>query len=502
MKHKPDIHSIKFKTWLYFVLFTALIMVVLWGLQVIFLNNFYEGMKIQQTKSTVQDVNEAYVSYDTNKFKRKVSSIAKTNDLYIYLVSTTGEITSFQPAEEVAGEGYYFQQIDSIERYRLQSPDGGVMIRIKGVDNTKEVLVYSDLLISGGKEQFKIYLFSPLWPVKSTINILRNQLIYITLIALIMACIVSFYLSSRITRPIRDIAASADRLAEGEYGIVFKGGHYTEINNLAGTLTRTSIELEKTDVIQKDLVANVSHDLRTPLTMIKSYAEMIRDLSGDNPVKRQEHLKVIIDEADRLNNLVDDLLTVSRMQSGKMTLEMKEFNLSEVTRSIVSTYRIRTEEGYHINLECPSEFYVMADEERIKQVITNLITNALKFCGDDREINVTLAKGGRSSVVCSVEDHGIGIAKDELEHVWERYYKASSNMVRTTEGSGIGLSIVKEILVLHKAEYGVNSTLGQGTTFWFELGLTKVDETAVSPVFTLSDGNYDENDFEEETDQQ
>ena len=502
MKHKPDIHSIKFKTWLYFVLFTALIMVVLWGLQVIFLNNFYEGMKIQQTKSTVQDVNEAYVSYDTNKFKRKVSSIAKTNDLYIYLVSTTGEITSFQPAEEVAGEGYYFQQIDSIERYRLQSPDGGVMIRIKGVDNTKEVLVYSDLLISGGKEQFKIYLFSPLWPVKSTINILRNQLIYITLIALIMACIVSFYLSSRITRPIRDIAASADRLAEGEYGIVFKGGHYTEINNLADTLTRTSIELEKTDVIQKDLVANVSHDLRTPLTMIKSYAEMIRDLSGDNPVKRQEHLKVIIDEADRLNNLVDDLLTVSRMQSGKMTLEMKEFNLSEVTRSIVSTYRIRTEEGYHINLECPSEFYVMADEERIKQVITNLITNALKFCGDDREINVTLAKGGRSSVVCSVEDHGIGIAKDELEHVWERYYKASSNMVRTTEGSGIGLSIVKEILVLHKAEYGVNSTLGQGTTFWFELGLTKVDETAVSPVFTLSDGNYDENDFEEETDQQ
>ncbi len=502
MKHKPDIHSIKFKTWLYFVLFTALIMVVLWGLQVIFLNNFYEGMKIQQTKSTVQDVNEAYVSYDTNKFKRKVSSIAKTNDLYIYLVSTTGEITSFQPAEEVAGEGYYFQQIDSIERYRLQSPDGGVMIRIKGVDNTKEVLVYSDLLISGGKEQFKIYLFSPLWPVKSTINILRNQLIYITLIALIMACIVSFYLSSRITRPIRDIAASADRLAEGEYGIVFKGGHYTEINNLADTLTRTSIELEKTDVIQKDLVANVSHDLRTPLTMIKSYAEMIRDLSGDNPVKRQEHLKVIIDEADRLNNLVDDLLTVSRMQSGKMTLEMKEFNLSEVTRSIVSTYRIRTEEGYHINLECPSEFYVMADEERIKQVITNLITNALKFCGDDREINVTLAKGGRSSVVCSVEDHGIGIAKDELEHVWERYYKASSNMVRTTEGSGIGLSIVKEILVLHKAEYGVNSTLGQGTTFWFELGLTKVDETAVSPVFTLSDGNYDENDFEEEIDQQ
>lgn len=487
-------HSIKFKTWLYFVLFTGLLMIVLWGLQVIFLNNFYEGMKTQQTKATIEDVNDAYDNYTSDRFLKRIDSIARSNDLYIYLADIQGNIISFQPSEEVAGKGFYFQQIGTVEQYRQRSAEGGAIFRIKGVDNTKEVLVYSDVLSSPGKAEFKIYLFSPLWPVRSTINILRNQLIYVTLIALIVACLVSLYLSSRITRPIREMAASADRLAAGEYGIVFRGGHYTEINNLADTLTRTSIELEKTDVIQKDLVANVSHDLRTPLTMIKSYAEMIRDLSGDNPAKREEHLKVIIDEADRLNYLVDDLLTVSRMQSGKMTLEMEEFNLSETTRSIVNTYKIRNEEGFRIELICPSEFYVTADEDRIKQVINNLITNAIKFCGEDKEVIVTLAKGGRSSVICSVTDHGVGIARDELEHIWDRYYKASSNMVRTTEGSGIGLSIVKEILVLHKAEYGVDSVLGQGTTFWFELGLTKVDETAVSPVFRLAGGDGDEND--------
>ncbi|MBQ9708906.1 MAG: sensor histidine kinase [Firmicutes bacterium] len=492
MKHKIDIRSIKFKTWLYFVLFTGLLMVVLWGLQVIFLNNFYEGMKTQQTKATIEDINEAYNSYSADRFIQKVGSIATANDLYVYLSDEDGMITSFQPSEEVSGAGFYFQQIGVIENYRERSKSGSVLFRINGVDNTKEVLVYSDRLAAKNKEAFNIYLFSPLWPVKSTINILRNQLIYITLIALILACLVSFYLSTRITRPIRQIVSSAERLAKGEYGIVFKGGHYTEINNLADTLTRTSIELEKTDVMQKDLVANVSHDLRTPLTMIKSYAEMIRDLSGDDPVKRGKHLQVIIDEADRLNYLVDDLLTVSKMQSGKMTLNIKEFNLSEAARSIVGTYQIRLEDGYSINLDCPSEFFVTGDEERIKQVMSNLITNAIKFCGEDKVVNVTLAKQGRSGVRFSVEDHGVGIAKDELEHVWERYYKASSNMVRTTEGSGLGLSIVKEILVLHKAEYGVDSTLGEGTTFWFELNLTKVDETAVNPVFTLSDGNLDE----------
>ena len=183
-------------------------------------------------------------------------------------------------------------------------------------------------------------MFSPLWPVSSTIQILTNQLVYVTFIALALACLISFYLSVRITRPIRKISNSAERLAGGEYGIVFKGGHYTEINNLADTLTRASIELEKSDMMQKDLIANVSHDLRTPLTMIKSYAEMIKDISGNNPEKREAHLNVIIEETDRLNTLVGDLLTISRMQSGKMTLNPGSFNITDAANSILNTYRI------------------------------------------------------------------------------------------------------------------------------------------------------------------
>ena len=312
-----------------------------------------------------------------------------------------------------------------------------------------------------------------MYPVSSTISILTRQLIIVTLISLILACVISFYLSNRITRPIRKINNSAKRLAAGEYGIVFTGGHYTEINDLADTLTGASIELEKSDLMQKDLIANVSHDLRTPLTMIKSYAEMIRDISGDNPVKREQHLNVIIDETDRLNSLVGDLLTVSKIQSGKNTLEKTRFSLSEAVKSIVETYRVKElDGGYTINLKCPADFNVFADEEKIKQVVSNLISNAVKFCGDDKTVDVVLKKQGRQ-VKVSVIDHGCGIAPEDLEHIWERYYRASSNMVRSVEGSGLGLSICKEILSLHKSDFGVDSTLGKGSTFWFKLDLVK-----------------------------
>ena len=203
--------------------------------------------------------------------------------------------------------------------------------------------------------------------------------------------------------------------------------------------------------------------------MIKSYAEMIRDISGDNPEKRDAHLQVIIDETDRLNGLVEDLLAVSRAQSGKMTLEKSVFKLNETVESIVNTYKVMEEDGYSFVFESASDFTVEADEDKIKQVVSNMISNAVKFCGDDNTVKISLVKRGRFVVRCCIEDHGAGIAAEDLNHVWESYYRSSSNMQRTVEGTGLGLSICKEILTLHKSDFGVDSTLGQGTTFWFEL---------------------------------
>ncbi len=476
MKLRIDYRSIKFKTWLYFILFTGFLMIVLWFLQVLFLNNFYEVMKVSQTEKVVKNIKSRYVSSNYKDFVKKTEKISDSNDLYIYISSFDGDTMYFKPSGDNTSSRYYLEQINTVNQRLFSEQKTYITLRIKGQDDSKITLACGIILTGKDKTPLIVYVFSPLWPVSSTIQILTNQLAYVTFIALALACLISFYLSVRITRPIRKISNSAERLASGEYGIVFKGGHYTEINNLADTLTRASIELEKSDMMQKDLIANVSHDLRTPLTMIKSYAEMIKDISGNNPEKREAHLNVIIEETDRLNTLVGDLLTISRMQSGKMTLNPGSFNITDAANSILNTYRIMEDsEGYHFELNSPARFTVSGDEDKIKQVISNLVTNAMKFCGEDKTVIVTLKKRGRM-VLCRVEDHGIGIAPSELGHVWERYYKASSNMVRSAEGSGLGLSIVKEILTLHKADFGVDSTVGQGTTFWFELPYVKAEK--------------------------
>ena len=298
-------------------------------------------------------------------------------------------------------------------------------------------------------------------------------MIYITIISSLLALALALYLANRISKPIKRITNSAAEMGRGNYSVKFEGGHYTEITDLADTLTNASQELEKTDMYQKDLIANVSHDLRTPLTMIKSYAEMIRDLSGDNPVKRDAHLHVIIEEADRLNVLVDDMLNMSRMQSKKIVLERHDFDIKSAAGSLLSSYDILVEqEGYKFTFNCPRSIMINGDENKIKQVISNLINNAVKYCGKDKQVIITIKKTGKK-MRCEITDHGAGIAPDEINHVWERYYKSSTHHVRPTEGSGLGLSIVREILTLHKANYGVESTVGKGSTFWFELNTIK-----------------------------
>ena len=142
----------------------------------------------------------------------------------------------------------------------------------------------------------------------------------------------------------------------------------------------------------------------------------------------------------------------------------------------MQTYRImEQEEGYSFQFQCNSDYYVVADEEKIKQVITNLFTNAIKFCGDDKAVIVSLKKRGRT-VTFRVEDHGPGITPEELDHIWERYYRSSSNMKREKEGTGLGLSICKEILTQHKVKFGTESTVGEGSQFWFELECVRAEK--------------------------
>ena len=218
--------------------------------------------------------------------------------------------------------------------------------------------------------------------------------------------------------------------------------------------------------MQRDLIANASHDLRTPLTMLKAYAEMIRDLSGDNPVKRNEHLQVIIEETDRLTALVNDILDLSKYENGKMTLERSEFDMEERLNEIVDRYRGLSEvSGYTFTLETDGPAPVCCDAGKIEQVICNLMNNAMNYTGEDKQIFVRLSHE-QDGIRIAVRDTGKGMDQETLSRIFDKYYR-SENYKRAVRGTGLGLSIVKAILRMHDYAFGVDSTVGVGSTFWF-----------------------------------
>lgn len=462
--------SIRTSVWAYFGLFAIIMLILMWFLQVFFLNNYYDKMKISTTEKYIANFTYDYKVNGIAEVSKKYQDSFTSTDTLMRLENKGMKIYSSDDSSSYQGE---LETLKSALLKSGSSHDKGISMILTGKKTKRKSWAYATYLDK--KRYTALYAITPLYPVNSTIAILQEQLIYITIISLGLALILSFFLSTKLTKPIVDLTRSARRLGEGTYTAVFENNApYSEINDLIKTLNKAASELGKSTLLQKDLMANVSHDLRTPLTMVKSYAEMIRDLSGDNPEKRNKHLQVIIDESDRLNSLVSDVLTLSSVQAGTMNFIFRDFSLKETFESIIPTYDILKDDGFVIQFNCRQDAVVHADETKIKRVITNLLNNSIKYCGEDKKVFVNM-KRWNNKVHCEFVDHGVGISPEELPNVWDRYYKSSSNHVRTTTGSGIGLSIVKEILLAHGAKFGVETKVDHGTTFWFELDIAADD---------------------------
>ncbi len=472
-----DAKSIKFRLWIYFAALALGIVILIWFLQIFFLNNYYEHMKISEVNQIASSITHAYERKDEDLTER-IQELSVSNDFYV-MMESGGQLLLFVPESDSILPVYkYKNQIPQLKEKlaNSKSNSGSVSYKINSGFENYSTLAYARYLRKAADNEVYLYIFSPLYPVSSTVDILKDQLFYVTLIALIGAFLSALYFAGRVSKPLKSITTTAKEMGRGNYEVKFRGNSYSEINNLAETLNTAAYELGNADARQKDLIANVSHDLKTPLTMIRSYAEMIRDLSGDNPEKRNAHLQVIIDESERMGRLVSDMATISAMQTKKIVLHREVFDLSEAAASILATYDIYQEqEAYDFVFNAPKECMVLADRDKISQVIANLTSNAVKYCGEDKFIALTIKKVGRKYRL-EVSDHGPGIKEDELAHVWERYYKTSTNYVRQTSGTGLGLSIVKEILLLHNADYGVESKVGKGSTFWFELDIAKKEK--------------------------
>ena len=214
------------------------------------------------------------------------------------------------------------------------------------------------------------------------------------------------------------------------------------------------------------IIANVSHDLRTPLTLIGGYAELMRDIPGEN---NSENAQAIINETHRLTSLVNDVLDMSRIQSGAVPMVKEQYNLTEsIEKTVANIQELLKQDGYAIYLEHSGDVMVTADEARISQCFYNILINAVNYTGEDKHIYVSLESGNGKAKV-AVTDTGAGVEEKDLPYVWERYYKSDKNHKRSVTGTGIGLSIVRSVIKSHNGEYGVYNTDDKGACFWFSI---------------------------------
>lgn len=460
--------TLTFRLWGYFITFAILIFIVLWFMQVIFLQSYYSSMKKSEIIRLSDEVEEEYFNGD---YADKIDKLAYKNATYVFLFDTDGNVKYASAGENI--NGLNIQSInrpitfnmDEITKKMINSPNGKLSYTLK-LDRFKtEIFVYGRLLKD---KNTCLVMVTSIDPIDATTNVLKSQLVYVTVIALIISSVVSIFLSKRISHPLQEMTNAAKKLGQGNYDVEFKKSGYVEIDELSDTLNYATKKLKQTDEVRKELIANVSHDLKTPLTMIKAYSEMIRDLSGENKEKREEHLNVIIEETDRLTRLVSDMMDLSKIESGLTTLTKTEFNLSEVVKKIVSGFNIIQDENCSIKVDVPNEAYVLADKTKIEQVVYNLVANAINHSGENKDIKIKIVSNSKRYKFL-VEDNGPGIKKEDLPNIWNRYYKTADTYKRANSGSGLGLSIVKNILDKHNSNFGVDSIVGKGTTFYFDL---------------------------------
>ena len=442
------------------IAFSSFILLFVFLMQIVLLNKFYESYKMKQLDTikeniinrqtlSISDLEDMAYNYGvcisvySNGMNQTISNIynkgcvigdKKTSEEYIYNFVNSGK------------------DEDSIVSYGKRYGNKTIIKAIKYNDNTY------------------IYLNTSLQPLDASINLLKSQFIYIVVVTLIVCIIISYLLSRMISKPIEKISDSAKELAKGNFNVTFSSdSNLYEINELSETLEIAKNELFKTDELRRDLMANVGHDLKTPLTMIKAYAEMTRDFDNLKKEKKDENLNIIIEETDRLAVLVQDILDLSKMQSKTYELKIEEFDLDELIRNVLKRFYILIDnENYEFVYNNKESIIVKADKKRIEQVIYNLINNAVNYTGDDKKVFINLIKG-KKKVTVEIIDTGKGIDSKDIKYIWNKYYHNEKKHKRNMYGTGLGLSIVKTILDSHNYKYGVKSEKGKGTKFYFEI---------------------------------
>ncbi len=467
--------SIRAKLWLGMMVLVGTIIVLLWLFQIVFLEKFYSVLEINEINANatkiIKEIETTKVSDEINISTQLINQI----DDFVYKKQLTVEIIDASYNIVYQGSSGNNKNIPGIMKEVVaKAAENALMGTAFKQEMTHPRFGYQFMIIGlpihyEDKVQGAMLITMPMAAVEDTADILKKQLILITGILLIVSVLISFRLSKRFANPITMISKQAESFTSGQFKMKINDTSNDEIGVLAKRMNEMGEALMRNEVLQKDIIANVSHELRTPLTLIRGYAETLRDVTGENPDKRKKHLDIIVEESERLSNIVEDILNLSQLQSGALTLVKESFSLKEMLIKIREHYELQEETRiFQLKGAIELKENLLGDKKKIEQVFYNLIDNAFRHTKEDDLVEVVVTQQ-IDRVKIEVMDHGEGIAKEDLDHIFERYYRGKRVDGKKSKGSGLGLAIVKSIMELHQMPFGVESELGEGTTFWFEL---------------------------------
>jgi len=436
------------KLFLGFISMAFLTIAVLWIVQAGFMNNIYLNSRIASVK---QSLGEAAQAPETD-----YSALSEYMNASLIVVDDQGSLSYRSQGLPMmmmtvrAAQSMIPNETDGTPHY-IRSMSGAARYAIMGVP------------LPGGGYLFAVFSLADL---DGASQILQRQLWIVTVVLIVLSVLLAVFLSGRMSRPIRAVTRAARELAAGKLDVRLPVKSKDEIGQLTEALNDLSTELGRTEMLRQELIANVSHELRSPLTVIQGYAETVRDVTWPNETRRTEQLTIIAEEASRLTRVVKDILDYSRLQAGVDHLSLISFPVCRVFEQLLKQYDMEAAR-HHVTVQilCP-DLTVVFDRDRFNQVMHNLFNNALNHAIPNSVIKITAVS---QNEICRIEviNQGPVIPPDALPQIWDRYYRAGQIEEGRALGTGLGLAIVKSILEKHGVNYGVSSENEQ-TTFWFE----------------------------------
>jgi signal transduction histidine kinase len=459
-----------------FVFLTLIVVFVLYFFVSLKLqNNFEEKItdKLQSNAVLVGDILTGdLLEHNNGAVQEKIEALAEKLDLRITVIDKQGKVLGDSDEDPALMENHN----DRPEIIKAVENGFGQSTRFS--DTLEYNMKYVAVRVKNSGDLLGFVRFSlPFSEVQLQLQLIYRTVLFSAIVAIIIALTVAYLLSRSITLPISRMQDAAQRIAKGDFSRKVNIKSKDELGQLAKSLNIMAAELQqrmenlrRMNRIRTDFVANVSHELKTPLTLIKGYIETLQDKAMNDKDKAHRFISIIKEHTNRLENIIEDLLSLSELELSKDCLSKTEFNLKKLVDEVTLSFGYTLDSKHHslsVDLQ-GHDFRIKADRDKIEQVIVNLIDNAIKYTNQAGKINILLIEH-QNDITLIVEDNGIGIPKDDIDRVFERFYRVDKARSREQGGTGLGLGIAKHIILAHKGQISIESEINQGTKVFIKL---------------------------------